>query len=63
MAKKMTPFRKFLKDEGMTVPQFVEEAKKRGVVTAKENSLYKAARGAVPRNKVLYEKAFPGVKF
>lgn len=61
--KAVAPFRRWLQSEKMTVPEFVEEARKRGVITAKENTLYKATRGAVPRNKVLYEKAFPGVKF
>lgn len=57
------PFRAWLDREGMTIPEFVEAAKAKGVVTAKVNSLYKAARGAVPRNRVLYEQAFPSIKF
>lgn len=63
MSKKIAPFRQWLNKEGLTVPQFVEEARKRGIITAKEGSLSKNASGSVPRNKVLYEKAFPGIKF
>jgi len=71
MTKKMTQtkkqgapkFRVWLDEQGLTVPKFVEEAIKRGVITAKVNSLYKAARGAVPRNRALYERAFPGIRF
>lgn len=63
VTKKKAPFRAWLDREKMTIPEFVEEAVRRGVITAKTNSLYKAARGSVPRNRKLYEQAFPGVKF
>lgn len=72
---KKTPFRDWLSKQPstdpkkaargatMSVPEFVELAIKKGVVTAKVNTLYKSARGAVPRNLALYEKAFPGIQF
>ena len=49
--------------EPMNVPEFVEEAKKRGVITANQASIYKAMRGSIPRNRKLYEQAFVGIKF
>ena len=68
--KKFTPFKKFLKAQKMSVPDFAEEAVKRGVITAKPNSLYKASRfnpktktPIIPRNREYYEAAFPGLKF
>jgi hypothetical protein len=61
--KKSRPFREWLDEQKMSVPAFVDEAVRRGVKTAKVNSLYKAARGSVPRNRVLYEEAFPGIRF
>ena len=61
--KNKPPFRKWLDAQGMTVPEFVEAAISRGVITAKTNSIYKACRGSIPRNRKLYENAFPSIKF
>ena len=55
---------KWLDDEKMTVTDFVDACSDRGVpVDVPQNSAYKWRRGAIPRNKVLFEKAFPGIKF
>ena len=75
MKPKKAPFRDWLNKQPstdpmrrkrglpMTVPEFVAESKKRGVITAKDNSLYNTARGSVPRNIEYYRRAWPGIQF
>ncbi len=68
--KRKTPFAQWMDNEGMKVPEFVELAKARGVLTATPNTIYKARRfnpetkkPVIPRNRKYYEAAFPGIKF
>jgi hypothetical protein len=63
--KKTPPFKSWLTRQKMTVPEFVEKSIARGVVTAKVNSVYKAMRGVMPRNRAFYERAWKkeGIRF